>query len=43
MDFDREFKKTRNLVYAGIAVVGLGSLIFIGWVIVKVLGHFGVV
>jgi len=44
-DFDLRFEKTRKLAIGGMivsAVVSLGILGFIGWVIVKLLSHFGV-
>jgi len=45
-DFDKRFDRARRfaviwMVFCGVA--GFGSLIFVGWVIVKLLTHFGVV
>ena len=42
-DFDR---KTRRVGIAGVLVVlavNVGVLVFIGWVVVKLMAHFGVI
>lgn len=43
--FDNELKKVRGAmiaVWAGFAIVSLSALVFVGWVVVKVMQHFGI-
>lgn len=45
-EFNRRFNQTRRLAIGGMivsAAVSLGVLGFAGWVIVKLLAHFGVI
>lgn len=45
-DFDNHFKTTRRLAVAWAIVsagVSITVLVFVGWVIVKVMSHFGVI
>jgi len=45
-DFDREFKKTQKLAFAGIiisAIIYTSLIVFFIWVVIKLLSHFGIV
>ena len=45
-DFDKDFKKTERMIYVGWAVsalIGLGTLGFIIWAIIKLMQFFGVI
>lgn len=44
-DFDKHFKRTQSAAIAGIIFSGLVTLVtlsFVGWVVVKLMAHFGV-
>lgn len=45
-DFDKQFARTQKAAIAGMivsAVVSVSVLLFAGWVVVKLLAHFGVI
>lgn len=45
-NFNRQFEKTSKMAIGGAiisAAIGLGVLGFIGWVIIKVMVHFGII
>ena len=44
-DFDKHFKSTRRLAFGGFivsALLSVATIVFIGWVIVKLMTHFAV-
>jgi hypothetical protein len=44
-DFSKQFAKTQRWVVVAFfaqAAIGIGVLAFVGWVIVKIMQHFGV-
>ena len=45
-DFDRQFSLVRKAAVVAFVVqgvIGISVLVFVGWVVVKLLQHFGVV
>jgi hypothetical protein len=41
-DFDKDFRFFK-VVWVGVAVVSVSMMVFLGWVIIKVLQHFKIV
>ncbi len=44
--FEKQFDRTQKTILAGAVVSGIatiGTLVFVGWIIVKLLQHFGVI
>lgn len=44
--FDAQFRKTRQLAVIGMffsMCISVSVLVFIGWAIVKIMGHYGII
>ena len=45
-NFNKNFKRTQATVIGtiiAVIILGLGILTFIGWVIIKIMSHFGII
>ena len=44
--FDKHFNRTQKAIWVGAVtstITSIGVLVFVGWVVVKLLQHFGVI